>query len=245
MPRRYWLAKSEPFKYSFEQLVRDGRTHWDGVRNFEARNNLRAMAPGDLVLFYHSNEGLAVVGVARVAREAYPDPSAPGEDWSVVDLEPVAPLPEPVPLASIRTTPALASMAILRRSRLSVTPVTEAEFDEVLRLGGADARAVAKAAASARPTSTTPPTAPKATGKTAPAAKKVSAGKTAPAAKKPPAGKTAPAAKKVSAGKAAPVVEKAPAVAKAPARTKALAGENAPAAPRGAAKKAAPRGAAR
>jgi predicted RNA-binding protein with PUA-like domain len=143
---RHWLVKSEPFKYSFEQLVREGRTHWDGVRNFEARNNLRAMARGDLLLFYHSNEGLAVVGVARVAREAYPDPTAPGEDWSVVDVEPVAPLPEPVPLATIRATPVLASMALLRRSRLSVTPVTPAEFDAVVRLGKAEPGALAAAA---------------------------------------------------------------------------------------------------
>jgi predicted RNA-binding protein with PUA-like domain len=149
MPQRHWLVKSEPFKYSFEQLVREGRTIWDGVRNFEARNNLRAMAPGDLLLFYHSNEGLAVVGVARVAREAFPDPSAPDEDWSVVEVEPFAPLPEPVPLSLLRATPALASMAILRRSRLSVTPVTPAEFDEVLRLGNTDAKALARHAASA------------------------------------------------------------------------------------------------
>src|SRR5262245_61581922 len=92
MSRHYWLMKSEPFKYSFAQLVRDGQTMWDGVCNFEARNHLRSMKVGDLALFYHSNDGKAVVGVARIKRAAYADPTAPEEDWSVVDIEPVAPL---------------------------------------------------------------------------------------------------------------------------------------------------------
>src|SRR6185369_7287635 len=92
MPRQHWLMKSEPFKYPFAQLVKDGQTMWDGVRNYEARNNLRAMKAGDLVLFYHSNDGKAVAGVARVKREAYPDPTAEDEDWSVVDIEPISPL---------------------------------------------------------------------------------------------------------------------------------------------------------
>ncbi len=135
MPRQYWLMKSEPFKYSFAQLVREGKTVWDGVRNFEARNSMRAMKAGDLVLFYHSNEGKAVVGIARVQREAYPDPTAADEDWSVVDLEPVAPLKDPVSLDIIRSDPDLADIALLKRSRLSVVPVSKAHFDKILKLG--------------------------------------------------------------------------------------------------------------
>src|SRR5262245_62523040 len=116
----HWLVKSEPYKYSFDKLVADKQTTWDGVRNFEARNNLRAMKVGDLLLFYHSNEGKAVVGVAKVAREAYPDASAEEGDWSVVDVAPVKPLASPVSLDAIRGDKALASMQLLRRSRLSV-----------------------------------------------------------------------------------------------------------------------------
>lgn len=135
MPRSHWLMKSEPFKYSFAQLVREGKTVWDGVRNFEARNSMRAMKAGDLVLFYHSNEGKAVVGIARVQREAYPDPTAADEDWSVVDLEPVAPLRDPVSLDIIRSDPDLVDIALLKRSRLSVVPVSKAHFDKILKLG--------------------------------------------------------------------------------------------------------------
>lgn len=136
MPRtRHWLIKSEPSVFPFEQLVRDGRASWDGVRSFEARNNLRAMKEGDLLLFYHSNEGKAVVGVARVEREAYPDPTAPGEDWSAVDVAPVAPLAEPVTLAAIRKQAALAEIALLKKPRVSVVPVSKPHFDRVLRLG--------------------------------------------------------------------------------------------------------------
>jgi predicted RNA-binding protein with PUA-like domain len=137
LPKRaHFLVKSEPSTYSFEKLVADGHTTWDGVRNFEARNNLRAMKKGDRVLFYHSNEGKAVVGVARVAREAYPDPtSEEGEDWSVVDIEPVRPLKRPVTLDEMRSHKVLGNMAIFRRSRLSVVPVTDAEFETVLELG--------------------------------------------------------------------------------------------------------------
>ncbi|WP_437664654.1 EVE domain-containing protein [Sorangium sp. So ce1182] len=136
MSRRYWLMKSEPQKYSFAQLVRDGQTMWDGVRNFEARNNMRAMKEGDLVLFYHSNEGMAVAGVARVKREAYPDPTADAEeDWSVVDIAPVAPLKVQVTLDTIRGDEALAEIALLKKSRLSVVPVSKEHFDRVLRLG--------------------------------------------------------------------------------------------------------------
>jgi|SRR5579884_780162 len=131
MARQYWLIKSEPYKYSFDRLVRDGRTVWDGVRNFEARNNLRAMKKGDLCLYYHSNEGKAVVGVARVAREAYPDPTSE-DDWSAVDVEPVEPLVRPVSLDEMRSDRLLGKMAIFRRPRLSVAPVTKQEFEAVI-----------------------------------------------------------------------------------------------------------------
>jgi len=134
MPK-HWLVKSEPFKYSFARLVEEKKTTWDGVRNFEARNNLRAMKRGDLLLFYHSNEGKAVVGVAKVAREAYPDETAEEGDWSVVDVSPVKPLAAPVSLDAIRAEKALAQMQLLRRSRLSVVPVTPEEFAKILALG--------------------------------------------------------------------------------------------------------------
>jgi predicted RNA-binding protein with PUA-like domain len=135
MAKNHWLVKSEPNKYSFAQLVADKRTMWDGVRNYEARGSLRAMKEGDLILFYHSNEGKAVVGVARVAREAYPDPTSPDEDWSAIDVEAIAPLKTPVDLEVIRSDPALAEIALLKRSRLSVVPVSKEHFDHVLGLG--------------------------------------------------------------------------------------------------------------
>jgi predicted RNA-binding protein with PUA-like domain len=135
----HWLIKSEPDKYSFEQLVRDGRTRWDGIRNFQARNNLRAMKKGDLCIYYHSSEGKAVVGVARVSREAYPDPTAdprkPRGDWSAVDIEPVRSLGRPVPLDELRSHRILGKMMIFRQPRLSVVPVTPEEFELVLELG--------------------------------------------------------------------------------------------------------------
>ncbi len=134
MAKAHWLIKSEPYKFSFDQLVADGRAVWDGVRNFEARNNLRAMKKGDLCLYYHSNEGKAVVGVARVSREAYPDPTAAGEDWSVVEVEPVRPLARPVELEELRASKVLAKMMMLRRPRLSVVPVADEEFAAVLDL---------------------------------------------------------------------------------------------------------------
>ena len=129
-----WLLKSEPSVYSFAQLVSDGRTRWDGVRNFEARNHLRAMKLGDRAFFYHSNDGKEVVGVMKVVRAAYPDPGS-DEDWSAVDVAPVAPLTVPVTLERIRETPSLAGMQLLRRNRLSVTPVTPAEWTTILKLG--------------------------------------------------------------------------------------------------------------
>jgi len=135
MGKSFWLAKSEPFKYPWAQLVADKRTAWEGVRNFEARNNLRAMKKGDLVLFYHSNEGKEIVGIAKVAKEAYADPTATEGDWSVVDLAPLKPLRAPVSLAAIKADKQLANMSLLRRSRLSVVPVTSAEFERILTLG--------------------------------------------------------------------------------------------------------------
>ena len=118
-----------------DELVKDGSTYWDGVRNYSARNNLRAMRKGDLVLYYHSNEGKEVVGIARVTRESYPDPTTDDERWLVVDVEPVKALAEPVSLATIKGDPKLSEMALVRQSRLSVMPVTKPEFDRVLKLG--------------------------------------------------------------------------------------------------------------
>ena len=134
MSRQYWLMKSEPSKYSYAQLTRDGHTMWDGVRNFEARNHMRAMKAGDLVLFYHSNDGKEIVGVARIKRDAYADPTAPGEDWSVVDVEPLLPLKAHVSLEAIRSEPDLAEIALLKRSRLSVVPVSKEHFDRILKM---------------------------------------------------------------------------------------------------------------
>jgi predicted RNA-binding protein with PUA-like domain len=134
MKPAHWLIKSEPYKYPFAQLVKDKTASWDGVRSFEARNNLRAMKRGDLALFYHSNEGKEVVGIARVKREAYQDPTT-DEDWSAVDFEPVQPLKEAVTLAAIKANAKLATMQLVKKSRLSVVPVTPAEFQMVLSAG--------------------------------------------------------------------------------------------------------------
>lgn len=133
MARGVWLVKSEPSVYAFEQLVEDGRTAWDGVRNYEARNNLRAMKKGDLCLYYHSNEGKEIVGIAKVARTAYQDPKT-DEDWSAVDVVPVKKLRKPVTLAQIKAHPKLSKMALVKRSRISVVPVTEDELAQVLAL---------------------------------------------------------------------------------------------------------------
>jgi predicted RNA-binding protein with PUA-like domain len=130
----YWLVKSEPSKYSWDRLVADGSTVWDGVRNYQARNNLRAMKKGDQVFFYHSNEGLEIVGIAKVAKEAYQDPTTDDERWSVVDLAPVKKLQRPVSLAEIKDDKRFAGMQLLRQGRISVTGVTEAEFDAILEL---------------------------------------------------------------------------------------------------------------
>ncbi|MEE2674138.1 MAG: EVE domain-containing protein [Myxococcota bacterium] len=135
MPPSYWLVKSEPFKYSWDEFVQDGSTYWDGVRNYEARNNLAAMKRGDLALYYHSNEGKEVVGVARVVKESYPDPTTDDDRWVVVDFAPVVELEESVPLGTIKGDPKLREMQLLRRSRLSVVPVERPEFTRILKLG--------------------------------------------------------------------------------------------------------------
>jgi predicted RNA-binding protein with PUA-like domain len=132
----YWLVKSEPFKYSWDQFVKDKKTFWDGVRNYAARNFLRDMKKGDQVFFYHSNEGLEIVGIARVIKESYQDPTTDEDAWVVVDLEPVKRLANPVSLQQIKAEPRLASMALVKLSRLSVSPVTPAEWKVVLELAG-------------------------------------------------------------------------------------------------------------
>ena len=124
---RTWLLKSEPFKYSWDQLVRDRRTHWDGVRNHQAANNLKAMRVGDRAFFYHSNEGLAIVGIIEVVKEAYLDPSDPEGRFVMVDVRPLEPVRTPVTLAQIKAEPQLANLALVRQSRLSVVPVAAAE----------------------------------------------------------------------------------------------------------------------
>ena len=134
---QFWLVKSEPSAYSWANLVADDKTAWTGVRNYTARNNLRAMQKGDAVLFYHSVVGKEIIGVAKVAREAYPDPTAKEGDWSAVDIAPEKPLPKPVTLDSIKLNPKLKEMALLRLSRLSVQPVTSAQFDEIGRMAKA------------------------------------------------------------------------------------------------------------
>ncbi|HRN72388.1 MAG TPA: EVE domain-containing protein [Ginsengibacter sp.] len=130
----YWLVKSEPYVYSYSDLVRDKQTFWDGVRNYAARNNLRAMKKGDQVFFYHSNEGLAIVGIAKVAKEAYPDPTAEGDTWSVVDLKPVRKLKNPVTLDRIKAEKSLAAMELVVNSRLSVQKVGEKEWNTILKM---------------------------------------------------------------------------------------------------------------
>ena len=133
--RGHWLVKSEPFKYSWDDFTADGSTYWDGVRNAQARNNLQAMARGDLILYYHSNEGKEVVGVAKVAKTAYPDPTTDDERWVVVDLVPVRALAEPVSLQAIKADKALAKIPLVTQSRLSVMPIDAKAFERILALG--------------------------------------------------------------------------------------------------------------
>lgn len=132
---QYWLVKSEPFKYCWAQFIADKRTSWDGVRNYEARNHLRAMQKGDLALFYHSNEDKAIMGIAQIVKTAYPDSTAVEGDWSVVDLRPYKAFKTPVTLHDIKTDSTLKSMELLRRNRLSVVPVTSAEFNRICLRG--------------------------------------------------------------------------------------------------------------
>jgi len=133
--RGYWLMKSEPYKYSWDDLVRDGRTYWDGVRNYEARNNLVAMKVGDLAFYYHSNKGKEIVGIAEIVKTSYPDPTIDDETWVVVDIVPVVSFEEPVTLATIKQDPKLEDIQLVRRGRLSVVPISSAEFRHVAKLG--------------------------------------------------------------------------------------------------------------
>ena len=132
----YWLVKSEPSAYSWEQLEKDGETAWTGVRNYAARNHLKAMKKGDEVLYYHSNEGLEIVGIAKVAKEFYQDPTTKEEAWVVVDLKPYKRLKKPVSLTQIKADKRLADMALVRIGRLSVQPVTEKEWKAIMDMAG-------------------------------------------------------------------------------------------------------------
>ena len=129
-----WIVKSEPFKYSWDQFVKDKKTFWDGVRNYQARNNLKAMKKNDEVFFYHSNEGLAIVGIAKVVKEAYQDPTTEDERWVAVDLKPVKKLKNPVTLAQLKVEKKLQNLALVRQGRLSVSPVTEEEWNRIMEM---------------------------------------------------------------------------------------------------------------
>jgi len=131
----YWLVKSEPFKYSWDQFVKDKKTFWDGVRNYQARNNLRGMKKGDQVLFYHSNEGLEIVGIAQVVKEHYQDPTTDDTNWVVVDLKPEKSFKKTVTLADMKAEPRLEGLALIKQSRLSVCPVTPGEWAVILEMG--------------------------------------------------------------------------------------------------------------
>jgi predicted RNA-binding protein with PUA-like domain len=130
-----WMVKQEPESYSWDDFVRDGRTDWTGVRNFQARNNLKQMKLADRVLFYHSGTGKCVVGIAEVAKAAYADPTAADPQWVAVDIKPFKPLKEPVPLAAIRYNPKLQNLPLIRQSQLSVMPLTKEEFDTIVAMG--------------------------------------------------------------------------------------------------------------
>jgi predicted RNA-binding protein with PUA-like domain len=136
MPR-HWMVKSEPAAYAWEQFTKEGRAAWTGVRNFQARNNLRAMKTGDPVLFYHSVTGKEIVGIAKVAREAYPDPTTGEAGWDCVDLVPVKALKKSVTLEAIKAAPALKEIPLLKQSRLSVMPLSDADYRAIVKLGGA------------------------------------------------------------------------------------------------------------
>lgn len=131
----YWLVKSEPFKYSWQRFEQDGKTFWDGVRNYQARNNLMAMKTGDLVLFYHSNEGMEVLGIANVVREHYPDPTTDDQRWVVVDLSPHKAFKRSVTLSEMKAKPELSQIGLIRQGRLSVMPLKAEEFDCIVGMG--------------------------------------------------------------------------------------------------------------
>lgn len=135
MAKNYWLVKQEPEDYPWSALVKDGKTAWTGVRNFQARNNLRGMKKGDLVLYYHSGSERSVVGIARVEREAYPDPTASEGDWCCVDLVPVQALKEAVTLEAIKAEKRLSGTLLVRQGRLSVMPVRKEEFEKIVEMG--------------------------------------------------------------------------------------------------------------
>ena len=136
----YWMVKQEPETYSWDDFVKDGRTDWTGVRNYQARNNLREMKTGDRVLFYHSGKDKAVVGVAEVVKDAYADPTADDPQWVAVDLKPIKPLSSPVQLAAIRYDKRLSALPLIRQSQLSVMPLTKDEFDTILAMGNGKTR---------------------------------------------------------------------------------------------------------
>jgi predicted RNA-binding protein with PUA-like domain len=132
----YWLLKSEPVKYSWDQMVADGRTHWDGVRNFQAANNMKAMKEGDRAFFYHSNEGKEIVGIVKIVRTFYPDPNDPGGKFGMVDVAPDQPVKTPVTLAEMKGVSDLAGFALIRQSRLSVCPVSDDEWATICKMAG-------------------------------------------------------------------------------------------------------------
>jgi predicted RNA-binding protein with PUA-like domain len=136
---RYWLLKSEPSAYSWDQLVKDGRTNWSGVRNFQAANNLKAMKTGDRAFFYHSNEGLDIVGIVEIVKEAYPDPSDKQGRFVMVDVRPLQPVKQPVTLAAIKAEPKLADLALVKHARLSVVPVAAKEWRLICKMAGVPA----------------------------------------------------------------------------------------------------------
>lgn len=132
---QHWLVKQEPESYPWEAFVKDGRTKWEGVRNYQARNNLKAMQAGDRVLFYASSDSKSVMGIATVSKTAFPDATAEEPGWVAVELKPVRPLARPVTLAQIKAEPALAGIALVRQSRLSVSPLAQNDFDRIVKLG--------------------------------------------------------------------------------------------------------------
>lgn len=138
----FWLVKQEPSKYSWEQFVKDKQTYWDGVRNYQARNNLQAMSKGDLVFFYHSVVGKEIKGIAQITREHYPDPTADDPAWVVVDLKPIKSMKSPVTLEQIKSNSKLSNMALLKQSRLSVMPLTQTEFKIILKMGKTECKEV-------------------------------------------------------------------------------------------------------